>query len=129
MAAVRVVGDVRSLRHGKAILQPIVVCWRIVVVKAPQKRVGERDRGGGMCVGCEALEGGGVLGTEHVVRRGHVCVGVPSSAQAFFCFFPRGFVSAAGPKGQQEGQGVEGAKAAHSDDHPRKVFGAGVWRA
>jgi hypothetical protein len=31
--------------------------------------------------------------------------------------FPRGSVSTAGPKGQQEGQGVEGAKAAHSDDH------------
>jgi hypothetical protein len=62
--AVRVVGEVRSLRRGKAILQPIVVCWWIVVVKAPQKRVGERDRGGGMCVGCEAQEGVLELGTD-----------------------------------------------------------------
>jgi hypothetical protein len=121
MAAVRVLGEVRSLRQGKAILQPIVVCGRIVVVKAPQKRVGERDRGGGMCVGCEALEGAGVLGTEHAVCRGHVCVGLPSSAEALLCFFSRGFVSAAGPKGQQEGQGVEGAKADHSDDHALRL--------
>jgi hypothetical protein len=80
MVAVRVVGGVRSLLRGKAVLQPIAACWRIVVVNAPQKRVGERHRGGGLCVGCEALEGGGVLGTEHVVRRGHVCVGQPSYA-------------------------------------------------
>jgi hypothetical protein len=80
MAAVRVVGEVRSLRLGNAILQPIVACWRIVVVKAPHKRVGERHRGGGMCIGCEAHEGDGVLGMDHVVRRGHVCVGLPSFA-------------------------------------------------
>jgi hypothetical protein len=89
MATVRVVGGVRSPRRGKVILHPIVVCWRIVVVKAPQKRVGERHRGGGICVGCEALEGGGVLGTEHVVRRGHVCDGMPSFVHAFVRFFPR----------------------------------------
>jgi hypothetical protein len=80
MAAVRVDGGVRSFRRGKAILHPIVVCWRIVVVKAPQKRVGERHRGGDMCVGCEVLKGSGVLGTGHVVRRGHVCVSLASSA-------------------------------------------------
>jgi hypothetical protein len=78
-----------------------------------------------MCVGCEALEGGGVLGTEYVVHRGHVCVCM--SRLRLLCasvlsLFPPGFVSAAGPKGQQEGQGVEGAKAAHSDDHARKVL-------
>jgi hypothetical protein len=82
-------------------LQPIVVYWRIVDAKASQKRVGERHRGVGMCVGCEALEGGGVLGTEHGVRRGHVCVGLPSSARAFLCSFPRGFVTAAGQKGSK----------------------------
>jgi hypothetical protein len=82
--------EMESWRRGKAILQPIVVCWRIVVVKAPQKCVGERHRSGGMCVGCEALEGGGVPGTKRVVRRGHVCVWLPSSAQAFFRFFKRG---------------------------------------
>jgi hypothetical protein len=70
-----------------------------------------------MFVGSKALEGGGVLGTEHVVRRGHVRVGLSSSAHAFFRSFPRGFVGTAGPEGEQEGQGVEGAKAAHSDDH------------
>jgi hypothetical protein len=73
MAAVRVVCGVRSIRRGKAILHPIVVCWRIVVAKAPKQRVGERHRGVGLRVACEALEGGGVLGAEHVVRRGHVC--------------------------------------------------------
>jgi hypothetical protein len=102
-AVVRVVGGVRSIRRGKAILQPIVVCRRIVVAHAPQKRIGEHPRGGAMCVGCEVLEGGVVLGAERVVRRGHICVGLPTYAHAFFRFFPAWLCQRHGAKGAARG--------------------------
>jgi hypothetical protein len=74
VAAVRVVFEVRRTWRGRAILQPIIACWRIVAAKALQKRVG----GGGFCVDCKALEGGGLVDKEHVVHRYHICVELPS---------------------------------------------------
>jgi hypothetical protein len=112
------------------ILLPIIVNWRsIAAATALQKRVGNRPHGGGLSVGWVALAIGGFVGPEHIARRCHIRVGLPSFARAFFCNVPRGFVGVAEPKGGPKSQSVDGAKANHGDNHARNDLGVCSRRA
>jgi hypothetical protein len=82
--------------------------------------------GEGLCLGYEAVEGGGTLCAEQIARQCHVCVRLPNFAEASLTVARAASLASPGQRGSKR---VKATNAAHCDDHSRKVLGTCVGRA